>query len=129
MRKSSIIFFLFLYLFSSTAFSELLRVPLLIEHYSEHQEKEKSISFSDFLRMHYLDHEDHKDDADSDLPFQSHSGSEMVYWYVPLVQFNTNCFLANQSFNDQFEKMKMDPADSFLSSSFLSSIWQPPRNA
>lgn len=120
-----ILFFLFVYLFSSTELSELLKIPLLLEHYTEHQEKSKSLSFGSFLYMHYVDHENHSDEKDRDLPFQSHSNSEIVHYYLPI---NPSLYtISPLSVSDQTEEKNFDCIDYFQTSSFLSSIWQPPQ--
>jgi len=56
MRKIGVIFFLLIYLFSSTELAELLRLDVLFEHYDEHKDESSQISFSNFLYMHYIDH-------------------------------------------------------------------------
>lgn len=122
-----ILFFLFVYLFSSTELSELLKMPLLLEHYAEHQEKSKSLSFADFLYMHYIDYKNHSDDKDSDLPFQSQTHSEMIQFYVPLTP--SNYLVTNLQLSDFDEKGNFYNVNSLHSSSYLSSIWQPPQIA
>ncbi len=49
------ILFLSAYLFSFTELHQLLKIPVLIEHFHEHRQEENSISFWSFLRMHYLE--------------------------------------------------------------------------
>lgn len=131
MRKISIIFLLFVYVFSSTELSELLKINILIEHYAEHHLESKEISISDFLYMHYIDQsEENKDDQkDSQLPFHSHSHSESddVNFVVPVVVPNSNYSL---SFENHFVielKKVFYEVNSSLTPSFLSSIWQPPQ--
>jgi hypothetical protein len=60
---------LFLYLISSTEFSEVLRLPLLIEHYTEHKNKAEDLTFWQFLVVHYETDVAH-DDTDMSLPFK-----------------------------------------------------------
>lgn len=118
-----------MYIFSSTAFSELIRIPTLIEHYSEHQVDLKTLTFADFLYMHYVDYENHSDDRDSDLPFQSHSNSALAHYYIPLVQHGTNYLVSNQQLSVRDQKKNFYDVNTYHSSSYLSAIWQPPRNA
>jgi hypothetical protein len=56
----------------NTPLYQLCKIPLLVQHYQEHHEKNHSISFLDFLNMHYLgnDDDDHDDDIDRQLPFK-----------------------------------------------------------
>lgn len=65
---------LFLYLISSTEFSEVMRLPILIEHYSEHKSKVEDLSFLEFLTMHYETDVAH-DETDNRLPFKGHDHS------------------------------------------------------
>lgn len=69
MTRLAAIGLLFLYLISFTEFSEVLRLPLLIEHYSEHKSKVEDLSFFEFLVMHYESDVAH-DDKDMSLPFK-----------------------------------------------------------
>jgi hypothetical protein len=69
--KSKIIIGLLLaYLVSSTEVHELLRLPLLVNHYQEHKEKVTDITFWEFLVMHYETDVPH-DDQDTRLPFKT----------------------------------------------------------
>jgi hypothetical protein len=65
---------LFLYLTSFTEFSEILRLPILLEHYREHQSKVEDLSFMEFLTMHYETDVAH-DETDNSLPFKGHDHS------------------------------------------------------
>jgi hypothetical protein len=64
----------FIYLVSFTEFKEVLRIPLLVQHYGEHKDKTGEISFFEFLVMHYETDEAH-DDRDNRLPFKDCSHS------------------------------------------------------
>ncbi len=58
-----------LYINSNTEFHELLRMPVLIDHYQQHKQLVKDISFWDFLVMHYKTNVAHDAD-DNQLPFK-----------------------------------------------------------
>lgn len=55
--------------------NQLLKIPLLIEHYSDHQEENKDLTLFQFLNMHYSNPhpKDHNSKKDMQLPFKSHS--------------------------------------------------------
>lgn len=74
MSRTITILLLFAYLTSFTEFSELLRLPLLIEHYAEHKNQVSEMSFREFLAMHYKADVAH-DDQDHELPFKDCSHS------------------------------------------------------
>ncbi len=67
-RLAAISLFL-IYLISFTEFKEVLRLPLLVQHYGEHKVKAGEMSFFEFLVMHYKTDEAH-DDRDNRLPFK-----------------------------------------------------------
>lgn len=116
--------FLSIYLLSSTQLKELLKLPILVEHFIEHKEKDTSICFLEFLCMHYA-HGDVKDadyDKDMKLPFKSAENSHSsVSFYLPAT--------FKQDFAIHFKegKQKFPLYNSNYSSAYLSSIWQPPR--
>ncbi len=60
---------LLLYVNSYTEFHETLRLPILLEHYSEHRQLVNDMSFWEFLVMHYKTDVAH-DDHDNSLPFK-----------------------------------------------------------
>ena len=117
--------FLSIYLLSSTQLKELLKLPLLVEHFIEHKQQDTKISFIEFLCMHYA-HGDVKDadyDKDMKLPFKSAENSHSsVSFYLPAAN-------VKQDFVIQFKetKQKFPLYNSNYSSAYLSSIWQPPR--
>jgi hypothetical protein len=63
-----------IYLISFTEFKEVLRLPLLVEHYGEHKAQAGELSFFEFLVMHYETDVAH-DDRDNRLPFKDCSHS------------------------------------------------------
>lgn len=54
-------------------FQELVKLPVLFQHYSEHKQLDEQIGMLDYLAMHYLgkDHNDNDQKRDADLPFKS----------------------------------------------------------
>jgi len=63
-----------IYLVSFTEFKEVLRLPLLVQHYGEHKAQAGEMSFFEFLVMHYETDVAH-DDRDNRLPFKDCSHS------------------------------------------------------
>lgn len=125
MRQFIVLTLLSLYLFTSTDFSELLKFPLLVKHYKEHQ-KESNINFSDFVYQHYTkgDVPDADRDQDMKLPYKSidftHAISFTVVPTVIYIEFIKTI---------DFEELKSP--NSFYNFPFtsdnFSSIWQPPK--
>lgn len=55
--------------------AQLLKVPVLMEHFREHQQLDARISFVDFLIHHYSfeEHTDDDESRDMQLPFKGHA--------------------------------------------------------
>lgn len=116
-----------MYLLSTTQLIELLKIPLLIQHYVEHKQHNNALSIIVFLEIHYA-HGSPKDadyDKDMKLPFKS----------------ITSCNSPNLTFCSIFSNFKLNPVFYFYKkknhffaysfnhySSFTSSIWQPPKS-
>lgn len=58
-------------LFAGGLLTELCRIPLLVEHFEEHEKTNQNISFFSFLNEHYSQ-TDSNDTEHGDLPFKSH---------------------------------------------------------
>lgn len=126
MRKYYALFFFSIFLFSTTQFSELLKMPLLIEHFQEHKQWDEHLSLIGFLYMHYVEDDPQYADHERDMqmPFKvitTNSGTMLSFiieshqlFNVPIVHFK--------------KQKQLISADDFVYSSlYLSSIWQPPR--
>jgi hypothetical protein len=124
-KKLFAISFLFIYLFSTTEFSQLLKMPLLVEHFIEHRKENSHLTLGQFLYMHYSKGDVYDADYTKDmkLPFKTHDNcvASIINVYLPsqkVVITKPVQFIENQHFNTQ---------ETFLQSTFLSNIWQPPR--
>lgn len=114
-----------IHLCSVTELHELFKIPVLIEHFSEHKCKDKSLSFSDFIYSHYTnDVPEH--DTDTKLPFKSH-----VDIVQPSALIASNVIEIEQitSFLTLTHEVNLPKSTFFISTSHLSSIWQPPKFA
>ncbi len=80
MLKIYTIFLLLLQLLANTELCQLLKMPLLSQHYTEHVLVNKDISFIAFLNMHYFngDPVDADFEADMQLPFKTPSGTLLM---------------------------------------------------
>ncbi|WP_428656856.1 hypothetical protein [Runella sp.] len=115
-----------IYLFSATEFSQLLKLPVLIIHFQEHQQKNPSISFFQFLHHHYaINHADDGDaERDNQLPFQSHDNCSSfqapIYLFLTFVPLTPSVVILSKEKTSFY-------SDSHLLSAHLDSIWQPPQ--
>jgi len=117
--------FLLLYVFTAPELNQLLKLPMFVEHFIEHKTLDSKVSLIDFLYMHYTDHDikDNDQDKDMQLPFKSHNDCAAVS-FLPVL---TNHVGINLNLVPVVaEKTVFYTAVNFQSS-FLSSIWQPPK--
>lgn len=73
MKKATAILLLFVYLFGSTEASQLLKFPLLVEHFKQHKQENTQLTLASFLKMHYVDEQPFDNDYQQDmqLPFKT----------------------------------------------------------
>lgn len=120
------ILLLSIYLISITELSQLIKLPVLVEHYIEHKEKDSGLSLWQFLCMHYA-HGDVKDadyDKDMKLPFKSHDGCINAITVAFIPQNHAHLFIKPVFTNANTYSVY---TEKFLTSAYLSSIWQPPK--
>jgi hypothetical protein len=121
MRTISI-FLLTIHFFAATELTQLFKLPVLLEHFNQHQQKDKTLSFGTFLYQHYVADQNNGDH--DELPFHSHDScitlsvsvcppTFLVGIDVPVVYMETR---HNTIFSDQSIPL-----------TYLSTIWQPPR--
>jgi len=74
MRKTAATFLLLFYIFGATDASQLLKLPLLVQHFITHRQENPSISFIAFMQLHYQDKTviDKDFQEDMQLPFKTH---------------------------------------------------------
>lgn len=110
---------------SITQLSELVKLPLMVEHYVEHKEKNSNLTIWGFLRIHYQGKDVFDADYDKDmkLPFKSYTSICSVVFYPLTQEYKTI-----QKINYKYKKQNLYTYSFLYSSTFLSSIWQPPRN-
>ena len=127
MKKVLPIFLLSIYLVSVTELHELFKLPQLVEHFIEHKSEDNKTSLVDFLVMHYANADDGDGDKSKDmqLPFKSHHDCENLA-STGLISFNSFC-LAIKSTPIESKVYNTYSTD-FISSAYLSSIWQPPKS-
>ncbi|MCJ7935908.1 MAG: hypothetical protein MUW56_20340 [Chryseobacterium sp.] len=124
MKKLISILLLSLYLVSTTELYQLLKLPVLIEHYIEHKELNPDMSLTAFLKTHYdnpVKDSDH--DTDQKLPFVSHANLlSVVFTISPSLDFHcTEKIFNNLDIKKTFYKSVL------YNKEILNSIWEPPR--
>ncbi|MFH7039916.1 hypothetical protein ACHRVY_18410 [Flavobacterium plurextorum] len=125
MKKHLSILFLSVYLLSVTQLVELIKLPVMVEHYVEHKEQNPNLTFFQFLCIHYQGQDVYDADYEKDmkLPFKSHTNISSVVFYPLLQEYKTI-----QKVNYKYKKQNLYTYSFSYSSISLSSIWQPPRD-
>ena len=103
--------------------AELLRMPILIEHYKVHQEESPELSFANFLWLHYSNTTHAQSDGrHAQLPMHCSHGT-LVETTIPFPpQIDLPHFIVNPSKQD-----RMLISDEFLRlSAPLSGVFRPP---
>lgn len=121
MKRVLAFMLLTIYINSNSELHEIMRLPILIEHFSEHKKTVGDISFWEFLSMHYNSSTSHDAD-DNRLPFKDPghsfavSGVALPIPHVSLIECLIGFTLVHDS---QY-------AEAFFDSP-LSDFFQPPR--
>lgn len=123
-RKISAIFFLTVILLSQTPLQQVLRIPVLISHFKEHNTFQNGISFIDFIQLHYLGSHPADDDFDSDeqLPFRSRD--IIVINGLMLPALILPCHAAIVYMDHHYPVLRQD----YLPANYSTKIWQPPKS-
>ncbi|UEG51942.1 hypothetical protein LLH06_13320 [Mucilaginibacter daejeonensis] len=88
MKKVCVYILLTLMSFSSTELHQLFKLPVLFEHFAEHQRINGQVSFWAFLSMHYWgnDMNDDDDDRDMQLPFKKIDAHSAPVCFIPMIR-------------------------------------------
>ena len=117
---------LVLYLFSATEFREILKLPVLFQHFSEHKQLKQNLSFFVFVYDHYnsVPHTDNDQERDDQLPFKTIDMSGFLTPAIPVSHFNTfekavRIIIKNDTFHY---------TEGYIPSPDTVKIWQPPKS-
>ncbi len=126
MKKITTIFFLFIYLFSTTEAIQLLKIPSIFEHYAEHKKENPNISIVGFLEIHYMHGSPRDADYDKDmkLPFKTPSDCISVVTMAIIPQIFGFSFTKPINI---IEKKNYITLNQCIVSTYLANIWQPPK--
>lgn len=129
MKLWTIKILIFLYITTSTQFSQLYKLPIFVSHFIEHLQKDKLGSVTDemvfFIVHHYGGHEKDEDwQTDQKLPFIKVEISHVDHSYLPIITFEIP-----QLDKNILQKPSSTFYEEYLSSHYLNTIWQPPKQA
>lgn len=128
MKRMFSIVFVILYLISTSAYLDVLKLPLLVEHFLDHKKSNAAISFSDFLELHYSgeafnhSHSNKKNPHDG-LPFHHQTTTTNLVVAQPILLY----LYMKLPFQFTDKKRVIINTNSFTDTRYVSSIWQPPR--
>ncbi len=116
-----------IFLVSATELYQLVKLPLMVEHFKEHRQEDKDITLWAFLCMHY-DYAAKPDEdyaKDMTLPFKANDSmiNATIADFVPTTFYISP---AKKTYASSVQFVTFD--EQHISSSFLSNIWQPPKS-
>lgn len=126
-RKLVAILFTAIYLFGATEASQLLKLPVLVQHYYEHKAGNASVTLVQFLHMHYMGHDNDDTDnlRDMELPFKTMDDCCMITFNSLPPQKLQVIEVVEYEIQQEFTLLN-DGAPSSIS---IRDIFQPPRLA
>ena len=125
MRKTLAILLISVHLAGNTEVGQLFKLPQLVHHFFRHHRLDPSISFFEFLAMHYAgdDGTTADDDYDSQLPCHNTNHNTIAVTYSPMVK---------DIFPDEFPFLEIPEFNNTLQEGITSEhvllILQPPRS-
>jgi len=125
MKRFTAYLFCALYLLSTTEAYQLLKIPIILEHFHEHQKENKDITFLEFLDIHYMHGSPMDDDYDRDMQLPFKTMNHHVNMTPVHVKDLTSSTLSILSPTRETVFVVVD--DQGIPSRYLSSIFQPPR--
>ncbi len=114
---------------SSTGLDQLFKMPVVFTHFLEHRAEEPGISFSNFLKMHFLNpgfsNHTHDHDHHQQLPFKNHDCSQHTDFLKIYQRKNLENTL-NVAVKNCLV-FTIPSKDNLPPNSFFTDIWNPPK--
>lgn len=105
---------------------QFLKLPFLVQHYYQHREENKELGFIEFIENHYSEdvatHQDNQ--KHQHLPFKCHD--DCIGISAPAIIGSSFCVFITAPLNE-YQTYFPVQGQIIITSSYLSSIWQPPR--
>ena len=125
MKRFAAYFFCILYLFSTTEAYQVLKFPVILQHFHEHKKENKDITFLEFLDIHYMHGSQVNNDYERDmqLPFKR------MNHHVNMTPVHIKTFISTTLAVMQAPKNTdfIIVDDHRTHSKYLSTIFQPPK--
>ncbi|MGX5816635.1 hypothetical protein ACWKWU_00475 [Chitinophaga lutea] len=125
MKRTFTYILLLVYTVSCTELRELVKLPVLIQHFQEHKALNGGITFAAFLIDHYNNepHTDNDEERDNQLPFKRVDSGMHASPVIPV----TNPITLRKPVQPVASNEKFPRNDNRIPSAGISKIWQPPR--
>ncbi|WOC51204.1 hypothetical protein BPO_0557 [Bergeyella porcorum] len=119
--------FIILYLTSFSEVRQVLKLPLLIEHYLTHKQQNEEMTLATFFRIHYLEPQVQDADYEQDmqLPFKQIDLVSMALG-IAFPQKQMQLYFTKEPTNYREQSHNFAYVEPFYPSVFTS-IWQPPK--
>lgn len=124
MKRVWIFTILLALLAQTTELHEFVKLPILFEHYAEHQQRNSKLKFMEFLSMHYWgdDMDDDDNSRDMELPFKKLEVNHVPVHFLPPrigIKLKSAVFLIRLDHPEYLPRYMTNPA--------LSALFRPPR--
>ena len=126
MKKFTAILILTAYLFSTTELHQLLKLPVVFQHYYEHKQLNGDISFLAFLDMHYMHGSPLSSDYAEDMQLPFKTMDKCLTTTIPVIVPQNIKITVNEPVQIKKDRQFI-MKEEFIPSSYLSRIWQPPK--
>lgn len=124
MRKSLLIVLASIYLFTGTEFRQLLKIPILVEHYFEHLDQNRDLNLTQFLSIHYLFGMVYDSDVarDMELPFKT-----CDHTCTTIISTEIAFHISYKTYPSYFISSQLIFDDSKPKTDFNTQVWHPPQ--
>ncbi len=112
---------------ATTQLGQLLKLPAFIEHYNEHKAANTQLTLVDFLIIHYASGNVKDADYEKDMKLPFKTANENVFSITSTVATPPLFSIETEHINFFEKKKQYFRNEYFISNSFFSNIWQPPK--
>jgi hypothetical protein len=126
-------FIAFILLVPSVWVTELMKLPVLWQHYQKHKKEDKKLFFLDYLALHYGRKASAEPKSSSNeherLPFKKMIQAEYSFFIALVASNKSECFIEEDDVLFYFDKKPIFSTSQHLPiASVNRDIWQPPKN-
>jgi hypothetical protein len=126
-KKTTAIFFFLLYMLSTTEACQLLKLPYIFQHFREHKMANRSISFLQFLDIHYKHCNSKPKDYQKDMQLPFKTATTCISSVLPTLVPPMSACLLTPITRLPHKKILIPNKFLLIPSAYLSNIWQPPK--